>query len=173
MMFYDTMKWFCDWLNRDVRIDGRPVELTVYSSHCPAEFLGPRVRWPGLVTTDQIPGKLAEAHAAVMLISFTSQAGIRQQIETSVYTKTADYLAASRPVLLIAPPHAAQIESFGDVSAVVTRLDETEVTHALRRLVDDAEYARDLRERGLARVNEHHSLEALERRFLGHFRLGG
>lgn len=169
LMFYDTMKWFCDWLNRGLRIDGRPVELTVYAAHCPSEFLGPAVRWAGLVTSDRIPEKLVEAHAAVMLISFTSQPGVRQQIETSVYTKTADYLAASRPVLLIAPPHAAQVESFGDVSAVVTRLDEGEVKAALRRLVDDREYADDLCDRGLARVKEHHSREALERGFLSHF----
>jgi glycosyltransferase involved in cell wall biosynthesis len=168
-MFYGTMKWFCDWLNRGLDIDGRPVELTVYSAYCPPELLGPHVRWPGLVKSEEIPAKLAEAHIALMLISFTEEQGVKEQIATSVYTKTVDYLAATRPVLLIAPRHAAQVESFGDLSAYVDRLDETEVVKALRRLVDDRGYADDLRRRGLERVRQHHSIEAVQREFLSHF----
>lgn len=169
-MFYDTMRWFCELLNRGLTLDGRPVSMTVYSSFCPPELLGPHVTWPGLVPSDQIAEKLATAHIAVMLISFTEAEGIKQQVETSVYTKGIDYLAASRPVLLVAPPHAGQVESFGAFSCHVDRLDEVQVTAAIRRLLDDVPYADDLRTRGLERVRERHSLEALDRDFLSVFR---
>jgi hypothetical protein len=145
------------------------VELTVYSAYCPPELLGPRVRWAGMVKSDEIPAKLAEAHVAVMLISFTEEPGTKEMVATSVYTKTVDYLAASRPILLIAPRHAAQVESFGDLSAYVDRLDEGELVRTLRRVMDDAEYADDLRQRGLERVRLHHSVEAVQRDFLSHF----
>lgn len=169
-MFYDTMKWWCDRLNRGLEIDGRPVDLTVYSAHCPTELLGKAVRHAGLVKLEQIPEKLAQAHAAVILVSFTQEPGIRAQVETSLYTKTIDYLAAGRPVLIVSPPYSAEVDCFRDVASIVGEVDETAVVGAIRRLVDDAGYVAELREKGLEMVREHHSLEALDRHFLSHFR---
>lgn len=169
-MFYDTMKWWCDRLNRGLEIDGRPVDLTIYSASCPPALLGSAVRHAGLVTLEQIPEKLAQAHAAVILVSFTQEPGIRAQVETSLYTKTIDYLAAGRPVLIVSPPYSAEVDCFRSVAAVVNEVDESAVVGAIRRLVDDQDYITDLRKKGLEMVREHHSLEALDRRFLSHFR---
>jgi glycosyltransferase involved in cell wall biosynthesis len=169
-MFLDSMKWFCDWLNQGLRVDGRPVELSIYSSHCPAALLGPNVRYEGFVSSEAVAEKLVAAHIAVILVSFTSERGVKEQIETSIYTKTVDYLAAGRPVLVVAPPYAAQLEHYGSVSCVVERLDREAVAAALLRLVTDDAYVRDLRERGLKLVSEQHSWDSVGLRFLSHFR---
>jgi glycosyltransferase involved in cell wall biosynthesis len=171
LMFYDAMRWFCELLNRGLAVDGRPVELVIYSSSCPPELLGKNVSFAGLVKSEEIPEKLAQAHVAVMLVSFTNDPAVRGQIETSVYTKTVDYLAASRPVLLVAPPYAGQVDAFGEFSCMLNRLDEAALVVALRRLVDDQIYVADLQARGLARARAEHSLEALDRRFLSHLRV--
>lgn len=169
-MFYDTMKWFCDWLNRGLTIDGRQVEMTIYSSTVRQELLGPHVRSPGLVKLEEIPGKLAEAHIAGVFVSFTSEEGIKKQIETSLYTKTVDYLAAGRPVLVISPPYSSEVDCYGGATCHVHSLDEAATVAAIRRLVDDAQYREDLRRKGLEQVQRDHSLAALEQKFLRHFR---
>ena len=171
-MFLETARWFCDLLNRGVEIDGRPVELDIYSSFVPPGLVGPRVADKGFVSSEQIPEKLAGAHVAAILISFDAEPGVRQQIETSVYTKTVDYLAASRPLLIVGPSYAAEIEHFGSVACVVGDRDETALLAALRRLVTDTAYAETLRHEGLARARAEHSLQALDERFLSEFRVG-
>jgi glycosyltransferase involved in cell wall biosynthesis len=168
-MFLQTMKWFCDWVNQGLVIDGRPVELTIFSAACPPSLLGPHVTWPGLVPLEEIPAKLAQAHIAVILVSFTEEQGIMDQIRTSLYTKTVDYLAVGRPVLIVSPPDSAEVDCFGDVSSVVNQLDRAAVVAAIRRLVDDASYVEDLRQKGLELVARRHSLAALQTNFLSHF----
>jgi hypothetical protein len=132
--------------------------------------VGKAVRHAGLVKLEQIPEKLAQAHAAVILVSFTQEPGIRAQVETSLYTKTIDYLAAGRPVLIVSPPYSAEVDCFRDVASIVGGMDEGAVIGAIRRLVDDTAYSADLRKKGLKMVREQHSLEALDRHFLSHFR---
>lgn len=169
-MFLDSMQWFCDWLNQGLVVCGRSVELTIYSGGCPPSLLGPKVRYAGFVPSEQVPEKLARAHAAVILVSFTNERGIKAQIETSIYTKTVDYLAAGRPVLVVAPPYAAQLEYYGGVSSVVQSLDRERVVAALTRFVTDAPYVDDLRRRGLELVRRQHSFDSVGRRFLSEFR---
>jgi hypothetical protein len=122
------------------------------------------------VSSEVIPEKLASAHIAVVLVSFTDERGPKEQIQTSIYTKTVDYLAASRPVLVVAPPYAAQIDHFGGVTCVVDRLDQGAVSTALERLLTDVDYADGLRRRGLELVTAQHSWDSVGRRFLATFR---
>jgi hypothetical protein len=170
-MFWETMKYFCDLLNTGLTVDGRPVEMVIYSAVSPdPALLGSGVRWGGWVPLEQIPSKLAEAHLSTILVSFSEAGNTRKLVETSLYTKTVDYLAAARPVLVVSPPYAAEVDYFGDVTAVVTELAKEKIVSALRRLVDDRTYADGLVARGLDLVRERHSLEALDHIFLRHFR---
>jgi glycosyltransferase involved in cell wall biosynthesis len=172
-MFLDTMRWFCEWLNQGLSIDGRPVEMAIYSGYCPPGLEGPHVKYEGFVSSELVAEKLAGAHIAAILVSFTSERGVKEQIETSIYTKTVDYLAAGRPVLTVAPPYAAQLEHYGSVSAVIEKLDRDAVERTLRRLVSDRAYVDDLRERGLALVRAQHSFDTVGRRFLANFQSDG
>jgi glycosyltransferase involved in cell wall biosynthesis len=169
-MFLDTMNWFADWLNGGLSIDGRQVELTIYSAFCPPQLIGPHVKYRGLVKSQEIPAKLAAAHAAVILVSFTDDRGIQEQIRTSIYTKTIDYLASGRPVLVVSPDYAGEVDYFGGVTEVVNRLDQAAVVAAIRRIVDDREHAAALSSRGLELARRRHSESAIEEIFLSHFR---
>jgi glycosyltransferase involved in cell wall biosynthesis len=53
---------------------------------------------------------------------------------------------------------------------VVDKAEEEAVVSAIRRILNDKEYAERLRRDGLELVRQRHSLEALERIFLRHFR---
>jgi glycosyltransferase involved in cell wall biosynthesis len=169
-MFLDSMRWFAAWLNRGLSIDGRPVELSIYSAWCPPELVGRHVKYHGLVKSEQIPSKLAAAHAALILVSFTDEKGVKEQIRTSIYTKTIDYLASGRPVLVVSPDYAGEVDYFGGVTEVVNRLDETAIVAALRRIVDDPAHADALSARGLELVRKRHSESAIDEIFLSHFR---
>jgi glycosyltransferase involved in cell wall biosynthesis len=169
-MFLGTMRWFADWLNQGLTIDGRSVELSIYSGFCPPGLVGPHVRYEGFVSSEEVPTKLCEGHIAAILVSFTDDEGVRQQIQTSIYTKTVDYLAVSRPVLVVAPAYAAQIDHFGSVCSVVESLDREAIVAAIRRLVFDQPYADDLKRRGLELVRRQHSRDTVGRQFLAHFR---
>jgi hypothetical protein len=170
-MFWETMKYFCDLLNAGLTVDTRPVEMVIYSAVSPdPALLGAGVRWGGWVPLEQIPARLAEAHLSTILVSFSETGNTRKLVETSLYTKTVDYLAAGRPVLVVSPRYSAEIDYFGDVTAVVTELNREKIVATLRRLVDDRVYADSLVARGLDLVQDRHSLEALDHIFLRHFR---
>lgn len=65
----------------------------------------PRIHFHGWVSQDQLPGILAEADILFLPHSFnrTTEAVVR----TSLPTKTADYLASGRPILVLAPPYSS------------------------------------------------------------------
>ena len=170
-MFRDTLVWFADIINRGITIDGRSVELVIWTPHKPSAFMGPNVHWGGFVPVEQIPLKLGESHIAAVLVSFTERADIRSLIETSIYTKTVDYLASGTPTLIIAPKYAAQIDAFGDASTVLTALDEASLVAAIRAMALDTNERTRLKTAGLSLVREKHSMAAREQIFLSKFRI--
>ena len=133
--------------------------------------MGPNVHWGGFVPVEQIPLKLGESHIAAVLVSFTERADIRSLIETSIYTKTVDYLASGTPTLIIAPKYAAQIDAFGDASTVLTALDEASLVAAIRAMALDTNERTRLKAAGLTLVREKHSMAAREQIFLSKFRI--
>ena len=169
LLLYDAMEWFCKELHRGLSIDGRRVELTIYSQGCPPALLGPNVHYRGFIPQEQVPDRIAEADVGLVLSGFNVTPAVRKQVETSVSTKTVDYLAASRPALAIAPPHSGQVDYYGSVCAVVDRLDRQLLMDTLRRVSFDEAYAKDLTTRGLEFVRRRHSLETLRSVFLSHF----
>jgi glycosyltransferase involved in cell wall biosynthesis len=169
LLLYDAMEWFCKQLHRGITIGGRTVELSIYSQTCPAPLHGPHVHYRGFVPQAEVPKKIAESDIGLVLSGFDVSPGVRKQIETSVSTKTVDYLAAGRPVLAIATRHSGQVDYYGSVCAVVDQLDPQLLTDTLRRLTEDRAYTADLCARGLEFVRQRHSLDTLRRVFLSHF----
>ncbi|MFY7953743.1 MAG: glycosyltransferase family protein, partial [Armatimonadaceae bacterium] len=169
-MFRETMELFCDWLNAGVEIDGRPVEMVIYTPLEPTRYLGNRVQWGGFVPMEEVPNRLMQGHLAVVLVSFTDQPALKTLIKTSLYTKTIDYLAAGSPTLVVSPPYSGQVDYFGDVTHVVDAWDPDRVREAIRLLALDASTRTAMRESGYARVAERHSYDSLERLFLSYFR---
>jgi glycosyltransferase involved in cell wall biosynthesis len=171
VMLEGTVRWIAEKLNRGIEIAGRPVELSIYSTFCPSGIEGRRVHYRGFVKSEEIPKKLAESDILLTVSAFDAPPGFRAQVRTSVGTKTADYLASGRPVLLVGPEESALYDYCRDVSATVRRLDEADFVAALTRLATEPEYVRSLSDAGLRLVHERHSLEALDRLFLSEFRL--
>lgn len=168
-MFEETMRWFCDWLNAGLEIAGRPVELTIYTQQEPTAYLGPRVHWGGFVAMEEVPQKLAQAHFAAILVSFTEHPVISKMIRTSLYTKTIDYLATGTPTLVVSPEYAAEVDYFKNATAVVTKPDKEAIQATLLRMLTDTAYREGLQHAGFALVEERHGHAALQRIFLRHF----
>lgn len=171
LMFLSTMRMLCRHLNGGLSVAGRPVRLTIYGSSRPMELLGPAVTYAGLVSHAEIPAILARAHANLIAISFDRDPNFLSFIKTNIYTKTLDYLASGRPVLLVAPKYTAEVEYFSDVAYVVPTLEREMFAAAIARLVNDPDYVAKLGRRGQEFVRERHGTDALERQFLRHFRV--
>ncbi len=171
-MFRDTLAALCRHLNAGMTVGGRPVRLSVYSHACPPEFLGPAVTFEGFVPTERVPEVLARAHVLLIAVSFSEDPAIRHLVRTSIFTKTVDYLAAGRPVLVVAPADSAEVEYFGGVSEVVPTTERGAIEAALARLTADGDYAATLAQKGLQLIRRSHSRDALERVFLSRFREG-
>jgi hypothetical protein len=170
-MFRETLIWFADIINRGLTVDGRLVELVIWTPHKPAAFMGSHVHWGGFVPVEQIPLELGESHIAAVLVSFTQRPDIRSLIETSIYTKTVDYLASGTPTLIIAPDYAAQIDAFGPASTVLTKLVDAALINAIRAMALNSEERTRLQTAGFTRVREKHSMAAREQIFLSNFRV--
>jgi glycosyltransferase involved in cell wall biosynthesis len=169
-MFRDTLAAFCRLMNDGLTVGGRPVKLSIYSHGCPPQFLGPGVSFEGFAPTERYPEVLARADVLLIAVSFSEDPAIQQLVRTSLYTKTIDYLASARPVLVISPPYSAEIDYFAGVTHVLQSVERGAVEAALARLTGEPEYREELTRRGLELVRKRHSPEALERVFLSRFR---
>jgi len=167
-MFYDTMKYVCDLLNRGLTVDGRPVSMKIYGPGCPDEFQGPHVSYEGLVDLDEIPNVLGAADIAFVGVTFSQDSKIKELVSTSLYTKTIDYLASGRPVLVVSPSYSGEVDYFQEVTTVVDTLNESDIVSALRRMLKP-EYAQAIRQKGLQLVRNRHSMQSIHDLFLKHF----
>lgn len=170
LMFLSTMRELCRHINEGLEVAGRRVRLTVYGPACPTELIGPAVSWGGLVSPDSIPQVLAKAHVLLIAITFDQDPDLLQLVKTNIYTKTLDYLASGRPVLVVSPPYTSQVEYFAGVTHVLTSLQRSEFAEALSKLVLDGEYVETLLSSAEDLVTRLHGPEALETQFLRHFR---
>jgi glycosyltransferase involved in cell wall biosynthesis len=168
-MFWDTMLLICRQINDGLEVEGRRVELDVYGGGLPEVFRGPQVHYRGLVASDDIPAVLAAADVVLIAVTFDRDPDLVALVGTSLYTKTVDYLASGRPVLIVSPPYAAEVSYFGEVATVVDTPDTEQIADALGLLACDAGAVRAQCERGLDFVRANHSLERRERVFLRHF----
>jgi glycosyltransferase involved in cell wall biosynthesis len=168
-MFADTMVSVCGAINAGLRVDGRRVELSLYGASCPPELLGPHVTFEGLVPSDRIPEVLAAADVLLVAVTFSQEQDLLDLVKTSVFTKTVEYLAANRPVLIVSPRYAAQVDYFGSVATVVDSPEPASLARALAQLAGDAEGRRRRSSSGLELIRAHHSADAVFENFLGCF----
>jgi glycosyltransferase involved in cell wall biosynthesis len=168
-MFWDTMLAICRQINDGLEVDGRRVVLDIYGGGLPVVFRGPNVHYRGLVASDDIPAVLAAADVSLIAVTFDPDPDLVALVRTSLYTKTVDYLAADRPVLIVSPRYAAEVSYFGAVATVLDEPDPEQIASALKALARNDDEVRQQCDRALAFVRTHHSLEQRERVFLGHF----
>ena len=168
-MFYDTMHLFCDMLNRGLTVNGRRVEMDVYGGSCPAELQGPNVHYRGLVDLSEIPSVLANSDLSFVGVSFSQSPEIRELVQTSLYTKTIDYLASGRPVLVVSPDYTGEANYFWEVVQLVTELSEPAITDALATISIGSHIVDARVQAGLDLVRSRHSLDSIHPLFLDYF----
>lgn len=169
MMFLGAFEALAQWLNEGMTLHGRRVTLDIWSESCPASLCGDAVRWRGFVPSDEVPAILAGADALVIAITFSTEPALRDLVSSSLYTKTVDYLASGKPVIILSPPGTAELAYAGTVTWPVTTLNRG----AFERTLYDAIYSPETRRRteaGLALINRHHTAETMGDRFLDPFR---
>ena len=169
-MFLGAMERISEWINDGMVIDGRRVVLDVYGGSCPPALQGDAVTWRGFVPAAEIPSVLASADALLIAVTFTPNSDVGSLTGTSIYTKTVDYLASGKPIVLVSPPDTAQVDYFGAVTRVVDELDRGRFEDALREAAAGGPEVTRRVEAGLALVRERHTGETMGERFLAPFR---
>jgi glycosyltransferase involved in cell wall biosynthesis len=113
----------------------------------------PNVLAPGAVPHDRVPGMLAEADAAVVLL--------RDQpvFAGALPTKLLEAMAAARPVVLSASGEAARFVQASGGGVVVAPEDPAALADAIQELSDDPERARSLGAAGRRWVEAGHGRE--------------
>jgi hypothetical protein len=172
--FKQALKFVCDMVNAGIVIDGRPVRLEMYTQTQHPDLAGPRVTMPGYVPTEAIPKVLASADILLMGVSF--EKAVEGIVRTSLFTKTIDYLASGRPMLMLAPEYSAVARycrdgaAIKDTALVVDRLDRGAIEAAIRRPLANRTETADRCARGVELVRRYHGPPAVDDVFLSHFR---
>jgi glycosyltransferase involved in cell wall biosynthesis len=167
-MFLGTLEPLCDWLNDGIHIHGRRLILEIWSSSCPERLRGSGVRYRGFVTSDEVASILAGADALLIAVTFSEDPALRDLVRTSLYTKTVDYLASGRPVVVVSPPDTAEVDYFGEVTTLVDELNRDRFVGAVREALDSKE-AGARAEAGLELVRTRHTAETMGDAFLSRF----
>jgi hypothetical protein len=168
-MFASSMQRICALLNRGVVVGGRCVQLTIYTNCETENYEGLHVRSGGFVTHAEIPRILAAADMLLVAVAFEEKPAIMKMIKTSLYTKTIEYLASSRPILYFGPRDTAQYDYFSPFMKCITTNSDQAFVAALEEIAVDSS-ADALCQAGREFIRENHSLESLERNILDHFR---
>jgi hypothetical protein len=169
-MFLSTLERMADWLNEGLEIGGRRVVLDIWSAWCPPHLCGSGVRWRGYVPNDQVPGILAGADALLIAISFSDDPALRDLVQSSMYTKTVDYLASGKPLVVVSPPGTAELDYFGPVVWPVTSLDRDSFSSTMHQIETSAEAEQRARA-GVQLIRSAHTAETMNERFLKRFRV--
>jgi glycosyltransferase involved in cell wall biosynthesis len=169
-MFHGAMNAVAELVKGGIEVAGRPVRLDLYGGCCPPDLPGPNVTWHGLVDSEEIPGVLAGADVLLLGVTFSQSPALVELVKTCIYTKTVDYLAADRPLLIVAPSYAAEVKHFGQVATVVDQPAPERIVRALEEIAADGASVRERRRRGLEMVSRHHSSEVVSADFLDAFR---
>jgi glycosyltransferase involved in cell wall biosynthesis len=168
-MFLGALERLSVWLNDGVTVLDRRVVLDIWGPSCPPHLHGGGVRWRGFVPSDEVPGVLAGADALLIAITFSSEPALRSLVKSSVYTKTIDYLASQKPIVLVSPADTAEVDYVGDVTWLVDTLERERFVAALLDATTSSE-ARQRAEAGFALVQDHHTPETMGDRFLSRLR---
>jgi glycosyltransferase involved in cell wall biosynthesis len=167
-MFLDALEVLTGWLNDGIGIDGRRLVLDIWSGSCPEHLRGPAVRYRGFVPSDEIPSILAGADLLLIAISFSADPALRDLVQTSLYTKTIDYLASGIPVIMVSPPDTAEADYFGEVSWLVERLDRTCFENTVREALASPDATRRSKA-ALELVRRRHTPTTMGDEFLANF----
>jgi glycosyltransferase involved in cell wall biosynthesis len=122
------------------------------------------VRSHGWLRQDELQRTLAEADILFLPVSF---GGDLYYAKTSFPSKFADYLAAGRPILLVAPADstASVYARENGFAELVSTASESAVVEGIERIAQSPEYVRRLTARARSAFLLNHDLETQRRQF--------
>jgi len=140
------------------------VQLHIYSPLSQDEldkfgWTSPVVQAKGWVDPRTLRPVLEAADILFLPISFANGGGC--YASTSFPSKVADYLAAGRPILVLAPESAAAAQYLQrhGCAIVLSALQEGPLGEAIQRFLLDATYVADLSRRSLQLFHQRHNIE--------------
>jgi glycosyltransferase involved in cell wall biosynthesis len=137
-------------------------ELHIYTRRIPElaqdPWQHPRVAIHDWVSQAEMPSVLQRAN--ILLLPFSFKASARGTVERGFPSKTADYLASDKPVLVIGPEYSSivQFAQQNKCAAVVTAPSIYAIAAALRRIMGDVAHCEALVARAHESFNRYHNL---------------
>jgi glycosyltransferase involved in cell wall biosynthesis len=147
------------------------VSLHVYTK------ISDNLRWcaqwshPDLLIKDWLPQselRIALARADILFLPYSFLESSRHAVQTAFPSKTADYLATGKPVLVFGPSYSSLVcyateQGFGEV---VTEFNAQALAAAIRTLALSPSYRTALGMRALQTFSSHHDIHEQRRKFL-------
>ena len=105
--------------------------------------------------------------ADILFLPYSFREGSRHLVETAFPSKTADYLAAGKPILVVGPPYSTLVQYASEegFAEVVTEPNVDMLAHAIQRIVLFPEHARMLAARAHDVFYRNHDIERQRRDF--------
>ena len=118
------------------------------------------------VAQDELPDVLRKADILFLPFSFSPAA--RHTVETAFPSKTADYLASGRPILVLGPSHSSLVayasrEGFAEM---VTELSPDSLARSIQRIALSESHAQALGSRALQVFSQFHDIHQQRIQFL-------
>jgi len=119
----------------------------------------------GWVTQADVPKLLGSAD--ILFLPYSFREGSRHMVETAFPSKTADYLAAGKPILVVGPPYSTLVQYASEegFAEVVTELNVDMLAQAIQRIILFPDHAAMLAARALDVFCRNHDIERQRRDF--------
>jgi glycosyltransferase involved in cell wall biosynthesis len=125
---------------------------------------------PGVVCRGWMPpSRLAEALAGadVLFLPYSFREASRAAVETAFPSKTADYLAAGKPLLVFGPPYSSLVHyasEFG-FAEIVSEFSLEALARGIRNLASSKDFREELAAKALRVFRSNHDMAEQRRRF--------
>jgi glycosyltransferase involved in cell wall biosynthesis len=123
------------------------------------------VIYKGWVTQSELSGALAEADVLFLPYSFLE--GSRAAVETAFPSKTADYLAAGKPLLVFGPPYSSLVRYASEYgfAEIVDEFSLTALAQGIRNIACSPDYRAGLAVKAFNVFRSNHDIETQRRNF--------
>jgi glycosyltransferase involved in cell wall biosynthesis len=126
----------------------------------------PSISVHGWVSQQELQGALRTADILFLPSSFSET--VRYAVESAFPSKTADYLAAGKPILVFGPPYSSLVhygaqEGFAEI---VTEFSADALAHGIHNIVASQEHRETLASRAMEVFSQHHDIDRQRSQFL-------
>ncbi len=118
----------------------------------------PSIRFHDWVSQAELQVILADADILFLPFSFSESA--KFSVETGFPSKTTDYLASGKPILVVGPPYSTIIRyaEQNGFAAVVDEPDREAIVVKIKEIIASASYRETLRAKSLAALEKNHNI---------------